>query len=319
SLTITAKAGSMFYPLPRPVRVLDTRGNQGNCDNVTTPIQAGTTITTLARVTCESITIPPTAQAIVGNITVLNGTPDAGFMTMYPAGLPLPLAANMIYGPGAILANGFTVGLSANGQFNIFGERTIDVVVDISGYYAPPQPAGLYYHPLSNPIRLLDTRAGFGNCDSISTPIPAGTSLTTLARVTCEGLTIPAAAQAIVGNATVINGSGQVGYATIYPNGVPVPLAANIIYFPGQILSNAFTTSLNSSGEFNIFGERTIDIAVEVAGYYSTEANDANGAGLLFTPLVRPLRIIDTRANQGNCDNVASPITAGTSISVPAR
>src|SRR5207244_3379345 len=127
-------------------------------------------------------------------------------------------------------------------------------------------------------------------------------TLTTLARTTCETLTIPTTAQAIVGNATVINGSGQVGYATIYPNGVPVPLAANIIYFPGQILSNAFTTSLNASGEFNIFAERTIDMVLDIAGYYSTEANDVNGAGLLFTPLIRPLRIMDTRANQGNCD-----------------
>src|SRR2546429_6637639 len=31
---------------------------------------------------------------------------------------------------------------------------------------------------------------------------------------------------------------------------------------------------------------------------------DANGVGLLFTPLVRPLRILDTRPAQGNCDSV---------------
>jgi len=59
----------------------------------------------------------------------------------------------------------------------------------------------------------------------VSSPITAGTSLTTQARVTCESLTIPAAAQAIVGNATVINGSGQTGYLTIYPNGVPLATA----------------------------------------------------------------------------------------------
>ena len=41
--------GLMFYPLPRPVRLLDTRANQGNCDSVSTPIAAGTSLTTLAR------------------------------------------------------------------------------------------------------------------------------------------------------------------------------------------------------------------------------------------------------------------------------
>src|SRR5213075_2135219 len=101
-----------------------------------------------------------------------------------------------------------------------------------------------------------------------------------LARITCDGLTIPTAAQAIVGNATVINGSGQGGYLTIYRNGVPAPLAANLIYFPGQILANDFTVSLSAGGEFNIFAERTIDMVIDVAGYYSNEAVDANGAGL---------------------------------------
>ncbi len=312
--------GLQFYPLPRPVRLLDTRANQGNCDNVSTPIAAGGTLTTLARLTCEGITIPANAKAITGNLTALNQTAQTGFLTIYPDGQTLPVAANMIYAPNDILSNNFTVGLSAAGNFNIFGERTIHVVVDVSGYYAPPGAGGLYYHPLSKPVRLLDTRAGQGNCDSVSTPIAASTSITTLARVSCDGVTIPATAQAIAGNATVINDvSGQTGYLTIYPNGVTVPLAANLIYFPGQILSNAFTVSLDANGEFNIFAERTIHMVVDVAGYYSNEAVDANGAGLLLTPLARPLRILDTRANQGNCDNISTPIIGSTSIATAGQ
>jgi len=311
--------GLMFYPLPRPVRLMDTRANQGNCDNVGTPIAAGTSLTTLARTTCEGITIPASAQAIVGNLTAINQSTQAGYLTIYPNGVSVPLASNMIYFPGQIIANNFTVGLGSDGKFNVFAERSIDVVIDISGYFAPPGAGGLYYHPLSKPIRLLDTRANQGNCDNVSTPIAAGASITSQARTTCEGLTVPAAAQAIAANATVINVSGQTGYLTIYPNGVSVPLASNIIYFPGQIISNAFTVSLNTNGEFNIFGERTIDMVVDVAGYYSAEANDANGPGLLFTPLSRPLRILDTRANQGNCDAVGTPITGGMSIAAPAR
>ncbi|MEP7342896.1 MAG: reprolysin-like metallopeptidase [Acidobacteriota bacterium] len=311
--------GLMFYPLPRPVRLLDTRAGQGNCDNISTPVAGGASITTPARVTCEGITIPSTAQAIVGNLTVINQTAQTGYLTIYPDGQAAPLAANMVYEPGQILSNNFTVGLSDGGAFNVFAERTIDLVVDISGYYAPPGAGGLYYHPLSKPIRLLDTRAGQGNCDSVGTPIAEGTTFTTLARIGCEGLAIPTAAQAIIGNATAINGSGQSGYLTIYPNGVPVPLSATMVYFPGQIISNAFTSSLSAAGEFNIFSERTVDMVVDVAGYYSAEATDVNGAGLLFTPLSRPLRILDTRPGQGNCDNVGTPIAGGTSIATPGR
>ncbi|MEP7341139.1 MAG: putative Ig domain-containing protein, partial [Acidobacteriota bacterium] len=211
-------AGLQFYPLSRPVRILDTRAGQGNCDNISAPINGGTSLTTFARLTCEGISIPANAQAVVGNLTIINQTAQIGYLTIYPDGQAAPLAANMIYAPGDILANNFTVGLGANGNFNIFGERTIDAIVDISGYYAPPAAGGLYYHPLAKPIRLMDTRPGQGNCDNVGAPINAGGSLTTLARKTCEGLTIPAAAQAIVGNATVINVSGQVGYLTIYPN-----------------------------------------------------------------------------------------------------
>ncbi|MBL8167193.1 MAG: putative Ig domain-containing protein [Acidobacteria bacterium] len=312
-------SGLQFYPLSRPIRLLDTRANQGNCDNVSAPIAAGTFITTQARTTCEGIPIPTAAQAVVGNITVINQSPQAGYLVLYPDGVTQPLAANMIYEPGQILANNFTVGLSADGKFNIFGERTIDVIVDISGYFAPPASGGLYYHPLAKPIRLLDTRDGQGNCDIVAAPILAGTSLTTLARTTCEGLTIPASAQAIVGNATVINGSGQTGYLTIYPDGVTAPLAANMVYFPGSILSNAFTVALSNDGKFNIFGEKTIDMVVDIAGYYSTEPSDVNGAGLLFNPLPRPLRILDTRAAQGNCDSVNAPITGGSSLAAAGR
>jgi uncharacterized repeat protein (TIGR01451 family) len=311
--------GLQYYPLPYPIRLLDTRAGQGNCDSVSTPIAAGTSITKQSRITCEGLTIPQNAQAITGNVTVINQTAQTGYLTLYPDGQAAPLAANMIYGPGGVLSNNFTVGLSASGAFNIFGERTIDVVVDISGYYAPPGATGLYYHPLPKPIRLLDTRPGQGNCDSVSTPITGGTSLSTLARTTCEGLTIPAAAQAIAGNATVINPSAQPGYLTIYPQGVPAPLAANLVYQPGQVLSNAFTVGLGVSGEFNIFGERTIDMVVDVAGYYSSEPVDANGPGLFFTPLARPLRILDTRAGQGNCDSVSTPITGGSSITAQGR
>lgn len=308
-------SGLMFYPLPRPIRLVDTRPGQGNCDNVGAPISGGSSLATLARIVCEGITIPSSAQAIVGNVTVINQSGLSGYLTIYPDGQAAPLTANMIYGASGIISNNFTVGLSAGGSFDIFSERTLDAIVDVSGYFALPGTGGLYYHSLSKPVRLLDTRAGQGNCDNVVTPIQAGTSLTTAARITCEGLTIPATAQAIVGNATVINGSGQSGYMTIYPNGVPAPLVATIVYAPGQILSNAFTSSLDVNGQFNIFSERTIDLVADIAGYYSSEQTDANGTGLLFTPLTRPLRILDTRPGQGNCDNVGSPISGGSSIS----
>ncbi|MEP7336645.1 MAG: hypothetical protein ABI977_02680, partial [Acidobacteriota bacterium] len=85
-----------------------------------------------------SITIPSTAQTVLGNVTVINQTGLAGYLTLYSDGVAQPLAANMIYFPGQILSNAFVVGLNTGtGQFRIFAERTLDAIVDVSGYFAP--------------------------------------------------------------------------------------------------------------------------------------------------------------------------------------
>ena len=237
------------------------------------PIAAGTSLTTLARTSCESLTIPTAAQAIVGNATVINGSGQVGYLTIYPNGVAAPLAANLIYFPGQVLANAFAVSLSANGEFNIFGEKTIDMVIDVAGYYSneanDANGAGLLFTPLATPVRLLDTRAGQGNCDIVNTPITGGTSLTKLARITCEGQLIPASAQAVIGNVTVINQTGLAGYLTLYPTGQAAPLAANMIYQPSQLLSNAFVVGLNAAGQFNLFAERTLDAIVDVSGFFA--------------------------------------------------
>ena len=44
----------------------------------------------------------------------------------------------MIYFPGQVLSNAFVVGLNAGtGQYRIYAERTLDAIVDVSGYFAP--------------------------------------------------------------------------------------------------------------------------------------------------------------------------------------
>jgi hypothetical protein len=254
--------------------LLDTRANQGNCDNISTPISGGTSITTLARTTCEALTIPAAAQAILGNATVINGSGQSGYLTIYPNGVAPPLAANMVYFPGQILSNAFTVSLNVSGEFNIFAERTVDMVVDVAGYYSSEQVdangAGLLFTPLVRPLRILDTRSGQGNCDAVNTPIAGGSSIAAPARLTCETITIPATAQSVLGNITVINQTAFTGYLTLYSDGGAQPLAANMIYAPGQILANAFVVGVNVvTGQYRIFGERTIDAIVDVSGYFA--------------------------------------------------
>ncbi len=104
----------------------------------------------------------PLPPAIVGNATVANGSngTPAGFATIFPSGVPLPLTSNLNFVPGTVRPNDFTVAFGSDGKFNLYSSSGGDFVIDISGYYAPVGAGGLYFHPLEAPVRELDTRGG---------------------------------------------------------------------------------------------------------------------------------------------------------------
>jgi hypothetical protein len=94
-----------------------------------------------------SCTIPSIAQAYSFNITVVPSTPT-GFITAYPTGQPLPLAATLVWSQGALTSNAAVVTGGTSGSINVFTNSATDIVIDINGYYAATQttivvPAGI--------------------------------------------------------------------------------------------------------------------------------------------------------------------------------
>ncbi|HEV8295881.1 MAG TPA: hypothetical protein VGQ20_01245 [Acidimicrobiales bacterium] len=117
--------GSLFRPLP-PRRILDTRVvppslGPGRAGALTAAGRGG---------------IPPTgATGVVMNVTVTNTT-STGFLTVWPADAPLPIASNLNWMQGQTIANLAIVRLPTDGRvafFNAFG--TTDVVGDVVGYF----------------------------------------------------------------------------------------------------------------------------------------------------------------------------------------
>lgn len=315
-------SGYQYIALPAPVRLLDTRpgASPNACSQPNAPITGGTSRTQAARNFC---TIPASAKALTGNITTVNS--GGGYLTLYPSDVAnAPTISNSNYGVNEVLNNVFTVGLgSSDGAFKIFVYNTTDVVVDMTGYYVPMgTPGGLYFHPLPTPIRLLETRARaeLSGCYRPDAPLPAMIDRLQPGRITCGGVTIPNAAQTLVGNATVVNNGA--GFLTLYPAGVTRPLVASSNFNAGQVRNAPFTVGLSAAGEFNIYSIATTDLIVDVLGYYSVEANDVNGTGLLFTSLASPVRLLETRSTPANlpgCFKPNAPLAAYSTRTQPAR
>ncbi len=259
--------GLYFHPLPKPIRLLETRAGFSGAFTPGSRLQANADTPQPAHVTYDGVTIPPTALAIVGDATTVNS--GAGYLTLSPGGVPRPQVASSNFGAGQVMNAPFTVGLSAAGEFNIFTTTSTDAIIDVLGYYSAEandsNGAGLFFNPLPSPVRLLETRAGFDGCYTPGAPLLAGSVRNQPARGICGGQTIAANALAIVGNATVIN--NQAGYLTFFPDGVSQPLVASSNFAAGQILNRHFMVGLSATGRFNVYTWAQTDLIVDVTGF----------------------------------------------------
>ncbi len=307
-------SGLVFFPLPRPVRLLDTRDPSvyPACIQPNAHVNASS-LTVQARSSCTGI--PSSAVAITGNGTVDSRFPgsQSGFVTFYSSGT-LPLASNLNYVPNVAVPNAFTVSLASDGTFQAYASATTDLIVDVSGYYAPPSAGGLYFHPLRNPVRLLDTRAGYQACIVPNTPMAPKVPLTVQAASACTG--IPSSALALAGNGTVDDRiqNAPPGFVTFYPSGQSLPPTSNLNYVPNQAVPNAFIIGLNN-GSLNAYATTGTDLVIDVTGYF-----DADSTGFTYTALLNPVRLLDTRTgNYAACILTRAPISANTSYNVAAQ
>ncbi|HEX9001030.1 MAG TPA: hypothetical protein VGB07_14085, partial [Blastocatellia bacterium] len=281
-------------------------------------------------------TIPANATAIIGNITVVPSGP--GFLTLFPSDATQPTVANSNFKAGEVTNNFFTVGLGATGPdagaFKIFtslfnGGTNSEVIIDVTGYYAPPGAGGLYYHPLPAPVRLLQTFPGQTGCflngsqQLVGTNDPnANPALDLAVDGRGAGLPspcnlIPADAVVLIGNATTVfpNAPLGFGYLTIYPSDATRPTVASSNYGNNDIINGPFAVKLGADGKFKVFTFSTTHLVIDISGYYSASPNDANGAGLLFNPLPTPMRLLETRNIPGfplvGCYKPQAPIAGG--------
>ena len=79
--------------------------------------------------------MPDDAAAVALTVTAVD-TAAAGFLTVWPADRPQPVASTIAWGgPDEVRANGTLVGLSVDGRISLFVNSPVHVVVDVAGAF----------------------------------------------------------------------------------------------------------------------------------------------------------------------------------------
>jgi hypothetical protein len=70
---------------------------------------------------------------VVLNVTVIDSVAE-GFVTVYPCGIPRPLASNLNYVVGTTVANAVIVKVGVDGKVCVFNTGSTHLAVDVNGY-----------------------------------------------------------------------------------------------------------------------------------------------------------------------------------------
>lgn len=113
-----------------PCRVVDTRGANGPFGGP--ELVAGATRT--FAIPASSCGIPSNATAYSLNVTVVPRGP-LSYLTVWPAGQPIPLASILNAPTGQITANGAIVEAGASGALSVYATNVTNLILDINGYF----------------------------------------------------------------------------------------------------------------------------------------------------------------------------------------
>ena len=147
---------STFVPIT-PCRLADTR-TDSTVGGRSTPVGPAESVTFAVWGTNGNCTIPSTATGIATNVTIDNPNADS-YLTVYPADAqPRPTASNLNFtATSPPTPNQVTVGLSAAGAIAVYNNGgTVDVIIDIVGYY---QPAEVPKQPVPQTLVLIGESA----------------------------------------------------------------------------------------------------------------------------------------------------------------
>jgi len=237
-----------------PTRLLDTRDGTGGTLGA---VGAGQSID--LQVAGQG-GVSDRCKAVALNVTVTQ--PTAGsFLTVWPSGEPMPLAASVNMVPGQTVPNMVLATVGENGKISIFNKfGSTHVVADVLGCFADDAPGRFV---ALTPSRALDTRVGQGAPQARVAQSPLVVKLAGRNGIPADGVS------SVLLNVTAVMPSAST-YVTVYPSDQPCPTAANLNAVAGQVVPNMVLGRLGPDGSVAIFNYAgDVDIVADVMGYFT--------------------------------------------------
>ena len=252
-----------FYPVT-PCRIADTRAAAGFSGAFGPPMMLAGLSRTFP-IPSSSCGIPSTAAAYSLNFTVIPPS-SLGVLTTWPTGSAMPNVSTLNSYTGNVLANAAIVPAGANGAINVYVNDPTEMLFDINGYFAPPQPSGLNFYPVT-PCRIADTRtvAGFTGPFGPTSLVAGVERAFPIPSSTCE---IPASAGAYSLNFTVVP-PGPLGLLTTWPTGSARPNASTLNSYNGTVVANAAIVPAGANGAISVYVNNTTNTLFDINGYFA--------------------------------------------------
>jgi hypothetical protein len=143
---------------------------------------------------------------------------------------------------------------------------SLDVIIDVNGYFAAPGGSGALAFYTATPCRLADTR-GNGKTGVWGPPSMAGGSTRSLP-IPSGGCGIPSSAQAYALNMTVVPPS-PLAYLTTWPTGGTQPTVSTLNSYDGRVVANAALVPAGTSGAVSVYVSDPTDLIIDINGYFA--------------------------------------------------
>ena len=254
----------------QPARITDTRTGSGQ-PNAGSPLGPGGTLNVLVA-PAGGVPGPTGAESVILNITVTHGT-KSSVLTAYPTGSTLPTASNLNWTAHKNVANRVSVPIGAGGMVTLHnGSGSVDVIVDVSGYFTDATASGAMFYPLTS-HRILDTRTGLGGTNH-----KVGPQQTIVVTVAGQGGVPPINHSTVnMPTAVIINVTATrptaLSFLTVYPHGTPRPNASDLNFASGQTVPNLVVILIPADGEVSVFNASgSVDVIFDVVGWFDCNA-----------------------------------------------